>query len=157
MRHLRPLLLTSLLLISALASAAKTRGLSLTQLNSAANVLRVVIDEGSFCGLKASEAKNLIQPLHAMLDQEIQKVRNPKSYLQKQSHCELTCECGLASDVLERIPSEKLSAQERESLSSIQSKASGMTGEQALACAHKNTWFCKSPLLADLRKQSSGI
>ena len=156
MRHLRPLLLASLLLVSALASAEKAKESSLLQLDAAANVLRVVIDGNSLCGLKNEEAKNLIQPLHARIDQKIQKIGKPKRYLQGQSRCELSCECGLAVDVLDRVPSEKLSEKEKTTLAGIQTKASQMTGAQALVCARKNVWFCKSPLLKELRKEASG-
>ena len=156
MRHLRPLLLTSLFLISAIAFAEKSKGRSLSQLNAAANVLRVVIDEGTFCGLKAEEAKDLIEPLHAMLDQEIQKIGKPEKYFQGQTHCDQNCECGLVVDILERVSLEKLSKNEKSSLAMIQAKASQMTGAQAVACARRNTWFCKSPLLKELRKQAPG-
>ena len=151
--HLLLLLLSNLFLLPA-AFAGKSQGHSLNQLYAAANVLRVVVDNGTFCDLKVEEAANLIQSLHAMIDQQISKIEKPKNYLKSHARCELNCECGLAADVLEHVSVNKLTKKEKAELSEIQSKAAKMTHEQAVGCAQHNVSFCKSPLLNELRAQN---
>ena len=89
--------------------------------------------------------------MHALLDEKIGKVTDPKKYLGGHAICEKNCECGLALVVLEHLPKEQLTEKESIEISEIQRKASTMTNGQALACAKKNRWFCKSALLRELK------
>ena len=70
----------------------------LEKLNSAANFLMLVSDDEKLitnnCNIKSAEALKLILTLHAMIDEEKQKLHLTENDLTTEN-CQQTCQCGL--------------------------------------------------------------
>jgi predicted anti-sigma-YlaC factor YlaD len=95
------------------------------------------------CGLKPAEALNLLQPLHARLDEEIKSGK----YLIIDKHladCETNCHCGVYSDI----------ARNKQLKDDLYKKASKFPRKQLNECAKRTSqWICKDSLLDALRKE----
>lgn len=148
------LVLAFTLLISACAtnntiqkSAPKKELTQLLYLDEAANFLMLVTDDepglASKCNLKASDAMALMQPLHAMIDEEIQKNIDAldESTLIK---CEENCHCGLYSDL-----SSNSSRKQK-----LLEEAQNTSKKKLVECANKSAkWLCESNLLKKLKSE----
>jgi hypothetical protein len=147
---------------------------SIVELNSAANLLKVVVDTGKGgedagsdligCPLTAKEAGTMTMPLKALIDQQmrgdIENYQNdPKNYAVEKGFemCGASCACGVLSDVVNganeaALPAgsaAKLHARNKQRLAM---KASHQTSRDSMACARKQSWFCGSDLKAYLEK-----
>jgi hypothetical protein len=95
------------------------------------------------CGLTSDQAMNLLQPLHAMIDTELENNKNvitPK-YL---ATCEDSCHCGLYSDL----------ANNKQLKDDLFKKAESFPKKQLIFCAQKTAkWFCKDSLLNTLKTE----
>lgn len=155
-----------------------TEKYTLAELNSAANLLKVVSDEGIKlptadkgsemigCPLTSREAMSMTMPVKSLIDQSIRVEaeaysQNPKTYSGDHGFesCASTCACGVLSDVVEganesTFPagSEKIHSRNQQRL---QAKAARQTAGDSLSCAKKQTWFCGSDLKAYLKKEAS--
>lgn len=150
---------------------------SLAQLNSVANLLKVVIDESGTkpskdvgsdligCPLTGTQASTMTMPVKMLIDSQMRfeadaYTTDPKNYATEKGFesCASQCACGVFSDVVEAanassVPqaARRVHARNKQSLSV---KASHQTGSDSLACAKRITWFCGSDLKAYLEKQS---
>lgn len=117
----------------------------LEKLNSAANFLMLVSDDEKLitnnCHITSTEALKLIQPLHALIDEQKQKISINDNDLSEDS-CQKTCQCGLYSDLSKS--SEKIE---------LFLKLHNQKGKKALIeCANQSAkWLCNSPLLVRLK------
>ena len=169
---------------SAAKSAAKSASsddvvqkYSVSELNSAANALRVIADAGISkpsedrgteiigCAMTGRQAMSMTMPIKALIDSSLRTERdsysqNPKSYSSEKGFesCAGTCSCGLFSDIVESadevaLPqgSSKIHARNKQRLTA---KASHQSATDSLTCAKKATWFCGSDLKAYLEKES---
>lgn len=139
----------SILILSLLLTACSTtpkNWSSIHQLDEAANFLMLVSDEEkgleSTCGLKPQDALNLLQPLHAMIDEESKKFTDAVDENQMMN-CEKDCRCGLYSDLTSNSSKDDLM------------KAAKATSKAKLvACANKSAkWLCHGPLLKKLQSE----
>ena len=137
---------------------------SLDELDSAANLLKVAIDQGQdkknahFCNLKAGEAKNLTMPLKDLIDVKTKiflDANKGKSVSLgfKNQDCDGECHCGLYSSVLDtgQQRGDTLTDNDLKYLSMAQTKASTQGSYQSVACAYRSKWVCSSALLKYLR------
>lgn len=96
------------------------------------------------CGLKSAEALNLMQPLHARIDEEIQTGK----YLIIDKHladCEANCHCGVYSDI----------ARNDQLKDDLYKKASTFPRKKLIACAIKTSqWVCQDPLFNALKREA---
>ena len=124
------------------------------KLDEAANFLMLVSDGEmkSTCGLTPSVALNLMQPLHALIDAEIEsskKLITPKHL----ANCAEECHCGLYSDL----------AQNNQLKNDLYEKAQSVSKKRLVTCAELTAkWLCNDPLLKELQSQvesptSSGL
>ena len=119
---------------------------SIHQLDEAANFLMLVSDEEkgleTTCGLKAQDALNMLQPLHAMIDEESPKFIDQVNENQMMN-CEKDCRCGLYADLTSNSSKDALMKSAKE------------TGKTKLiACANKSAkWLCNGPLLKKLQSE----
>lgn len=129
----------------------KSGMMKINHLDEAANFLMVLADDemslSKVCQISSSEALTLIQPLHAMIDEEIKN----GNFIVSDSlidNCEFNCHCGIYSDLTEnKLLKDRL----------LQ-KAQSLKKSASLGCAQKTAqWFCTSNLLKDLKTQSSSI
>lgn len=105
-------------------------------------------EEGNFeetCKLTSSEALNLMQPLHALIDNEIKK----GPYVLPtglEENCADSCHCGIYSDL---VGNENVKED-------LFKKAQSMPKKALIACAQKTVkWFCSSKLLKILKSEAS--
>jgi hypothetical protein len=162
----------------AVTSEDITAKYSITELNSAANLLKVVIDEAGVkpnddkgsdiigCPLTGKQAGTMTMPIKSLIDQvahaETESYTNdPKNYATEKGFetCAANCACGVLSDIVENaedsaVPaaSAKLHARNKQHLSV---KASHQTSRDSVACARKQSWFCGSDLLSYLQKDAA--
>jgi hypothetical protein len=144
-------LVLSLFLLSFSAEAH-----NLAEIEGAAIFLRHIADSDlkkgnkSSCGLSAKEALSLTQPLKAIRDAALQKEKEKLQRTPKLesaiASCEKKCHCGIYSDLLE----------ERDGWSgeyAVSSAKAAKENKKTVAkCAKREAlWFCKSPLLRELR------
>lgn len=117
---------------------------TIEQLDDAAHVLRFLADgESSLkgCPIEAEEAKKLLLPLHAMIDEKIAEEKSTASR-RNFDRCEAGCHCGIYSDLAE-APAEK---------TKLYNKARRLSRKKLLSCAKKSApWFCGSTLLQKLK------
>lgn len=131
---------------------------TLSELNSAANVLMVVSDTGlkTSCNLTPEQGMAWMNPLHSMMDEQSAReaeaaLKNPKAWAaaNQLDSCEKRCECGLWASVLEGAP-KALPKGKRDVL---QKKAAKQTPATLAKCAEKQAeWFCGSALRAELEQ-----
>jgi hypothetical protein len=121
---------------------------SIEHLDEAANFLALVgDDEASLkerCNISPSEALNLLQPLHAMIDEEMPKFidKFDENHLM---NCANDCHCGLYSDLT--------SNQDRKE--TLFDEAKEIKLKEKVACASKSAkWLCSSKLLLKLKSES---
>lgn len=126
-------------------TALKKELSQLMYLDEAANFLMLVTDDEpgliNKCNLKAGEAMNLLQPLHAMIDEEILKNMDAldESTLEK---CEENCHCGLYSDLTSNSSRKQ----------TLLEAAQNTSKKKFVECANKSAkWLCESNLLKKLR------
>lgn len=94
------------------------------------------------CGLVQAQALELMQPLHAQIDEQAKNKPLPKlDHLM--ASCESDCHCGLYADLAE-TPSQK---------EAFYRKASQLPRRQLIACALKTSqWVCQDPLFESLKQ-----
>lgn len=151
---------------------------SLSELNGAANALKVVIDQGAAkpsedrgsdifgCSLTAAQAVPMMMPLKAMIDGAVRGEveaysQDPKTYSSDHGFesCASSCSCGVWSDVVEDASdvsttgvNPKIHARNQQRL---KAKAARQSTADSLACARKQSWFCTSDLKTYLEKQAA--
>lgn len=95
------------------------------------------------CGLSSSRALEMMQPLHALIDQEIEKSR----HLITGKHlalCETNCHCGIYSDI----------AENKQLKNDLYKKAEVFPKKRLVECAQKTAqWICSDPLLESLKSE----
>jgi hypothetical protein len=96
------------------------------------------------CGLAPSVALNLMQPLHAMIDVEIESSK--KLITDKHlANCAEKCHCGLYSDL----------AQNNQLKNDLYEKAQSLSKKRLVTCAELTAiWLCNDPLLKELQSQA---
>ena len=151
---------------------------SIVELDAAANLLKVVIDESGGklnddkgtdvvgCPLTGKQATTMTMPVKSLIDQQMKSESesyqtDPKNYAIEKGFetCAATCSCGVLSDVVNgadetALPpgsSGRLQARNKQRLSM---KASHQTARDSLSCARKQSWFCGSDLKAYLEKEA---
>jgi hypothetical protein len=151
---------------------------SVTELNSAANLLKVIVDEAGTktkddkgtdiigCALTGKQASTMTMPVKSLIDQQLKSETenyqaDPKNYAIEKGFetCAAACACGVLSDIVEganeaSLPpgsAVRLHARNKQRLSL---KASHQTARDSLACARKQSWFCGSDLKAYLEKEA---
>lgn len=115
------------------------------KLDDAANFLMLVSDETpgltNTCNISPKAALDLLQPLHALIDKEIQVGKHPIADRHIKL-CETNCHCGVYSDM----------AQNQYLKDDLFKKAQEFPKKKLLACAQKTAlWFCKDQLLDNLK------
>jgi hypothetical protein len=121
------------------------------QYDEAANFLMMVADQEKnlkeTCQITSSEALNLMQPLHALIDEEI-KQRTYHITRELEVECVSSCHCGLYSDLtVDEVAKNRLFK-----------KAQGMSKKDLLLCAEKTAqWFCSSKLFENLKSEVGAI
>ncbi len=119
------------------------------RLDDAANFLMLVSDQEKglteTCHLTPEEALNMLQPLHAKIDEETQNGK----YAITASHlnlCEDSCHCGLYSDL----------AQDQRLKDKLFIKAQSLPKKKQIDCALiTSKWICNDSLLKDLKSELS--
>lgn len=152
---------------------------SVVELNSAANLLKVVVDEAGAkmsedkgsdiigCPLTGKQASTMTMPLKYLIDQQMKNEvesyqADPKNYAVEKGFetCASNCACGVLGDVVNgasesALPAGgsagRLHARNKQRLSL---KATHQTSRDSLACARKQSWFCSSDLKAYLEKEA---
>ncbi len=145
---------------------------SIVELNSVANLMKVIIDENKNgediigCPLTPKEAGTYTMPLKYLIDQQMRAeteayTADPKNYAIEKGFetCASQCACGVLSDVvnganessLPRGVSSKLHPRNKQRLAQ---KASHQSKRESLACARKQSSFCNSDLKAYLQKEA---
>lgn len=140
---------------------------TLEQLDSAANVLRVILDGGGGslklkahnCVISPEEATSMIQLVKEKIDRSTsrfnsgrvkagQKAPISKKILKKiAASCQQSCHCGLYSSWLEPYYSK------HKDFEKINQKAQALSAQDAIRCAKTSVkWFCSSSLLKQLRQ-----
>lgn len=150
----------------------------LKELDAAANALKVVFDQSLAasndqqgeavlgCPVKGDDARRMMQPLKALIDEAILKERDqyvadPKSYARDRSFetCAATCSCGSLANVLEPVNAKTLKSANKSMhdrfLVRLQKKAAIQGPDASLACARKQAWFCRSDLQAYLESEAN--
>lgn len=129
----------------------KSEMLKIDQHDEAANFLMMVADQekglGESCQLTSEEALNLIQPLHAMIDEDI--LKGPHTLTSDlEALCAINCHCGIYSDLVKsKIMKE-----------SLFKKAQSIPKKNLIACAVKTAkWFCSSKLLETLKSETGQL
>ena len=96
------------------------------------------------CKLTSADAFSMINPLHAMIDQELKKHQEEVNS-QIINHCSDECRCGLYGDMTQIESLKK----------SFYDKARTLPRSKLVACAEKTVlWFCQSPLFNSLKLES---
>jgi len=96
------------------------------------------------CGLSAEEALNILRPLHAQIDQEIQ-IGNYLVTEEFLESCQESCHCGIFSDL---ATNSKLK-------DNFYKKAQKTSKRELIHCAQKSAlWLCQSKILSDLKAES---
>lgn len=120
----------------------------INRLDEAANFLMLVADQEKglieTCSLAPEVALNLLQPLHAMIDQEIKAT--PKKIITPNALaiCETNCHCGIYSDLAEDVQLKN----------DLFLKAQSLPKKKLVACAELTSqWFCKDALLEELKSE----
>lgn len=151
---------------------------SIVELNAAANLLKVVVDEAGVkpaadkgsdligCPLTGKQAGTMTMPLKALIDSQMKNetdsyTADPKNYANEKGFesCYANCSCGILSDVIEganesAMPAGaavRLHARNKQRLSL---KAKHQTAGESVTCARKQSWFCTSDLKAYLEKEA---
>ncbi|MDD4973444.1 MAG: hypothetical protein PHY93_03790 [Bacteriovorax sp.] len=119
------------------------------QHDDAANFLMLVADQEKdlkeTCQITPTEALNLIQPLHAMIDEEVKKGPHIIT-TDLEASCMANCHCGIYSDL----------AKSRRMKEGLFKKAQTIPKKALIACAEKTAkWFCSSKLLERLKSEVS--
>jgi hypothetical protein len=141
---------------------------TIEQLDAAANLLMTVADsdQPGACGIAPSEARRLLMAIHPVLDEKRnatiaalssrfpgKSIASPKW----DQTCFRKCHCGLYASILEGVGEERLVPSDRALLDRMNGKARRMSGERLKACVKaSSSWFCKSDLLARLKKEARG-
>jgi len=119
---------------------------SLDQMAAGLNVLRVEMDGQPLCKTESETLNRLPQLLQARIDAVLLGSKEAKlAYLET---CESRCRCGFYLDWLTK------NDPKNSVLPTLEQKAKKLNSKQALACAKKNIWFCKSNLLQELKKEA---
>ena len=126
---------------------AKSPPTNLVKLDSIANFLVLVSDnEPSLkekCGLSSSDAMNLLQPLHAMIDEDLANFSDSMSE-DDIKNCQKECHCGLYSDL-----SSKDSIKEK-----LLDDAKNTDLKTKVNCAERSAkWLCSDPILKKLKAE----
>lgn len=124
---------------------------SIERLDDAATFLMLVSDQEKglteTCNLKPDEALNLLQPLHAMIDEELQKSKHQITH-KHLTVCEDNCHCGLYSDL----------AENQHLKDGLFKKAENFPKKRLIQCAQKSAkWFCNDQLLNSLKSELGAI
>lgn len=117
------------------------------RLDDAANFLMTVSDGVSeleeTCQLTPTQALELMQPLHALIDEEIRK----KDHIvtdKELTRCESNCHCGIDSEL----------ALNEQLKNDLFKKAASFPKKRLLQCAQKTAkWFCTDKLLKTLKAE----
>jgi hypothetical protein len=119
----------------------------LEKMDEAANYLMLLSDGDKrlteTCGLTPTDALNLMQPLHAQMDELTAKGK----FLitdKELSICEANCHCGLYSDL----------ARNKQLKNDLFKKAEAFPRKKLIACANKTKeWICHDQLLQKLKSE----
>jgi hypothetical protein len=131
----------------AISNQKKDKNLeNLEKLNSAANVLMLISDEVislDECKINPELSLKMLQPLHAMIDENIKK--NFGAYTDLEDYnCEENCQCGIYSDI-SNISSTK---------DNLIKRAKGVSQNQLKKCALESAkWLCNSKLILKLKSE----
>lgn len=116
-----------------------------------ANFLMMIIDQEKElkenCQITPSEALNLIQPLHAMIDEDI---KNGPHIITTdlEASCIANCHCGIYSDLANSIKMKN----------SLYDKAQKIPRKNLIICAEKTSqWFCSSKLFNRLKSEAQSL
>lgn len=129
-------------------STMKPKNLSnIHHLDEAANFLMLVSDDEKSltvkCGLSPQDALNMLQPIHALIDEEI-KISTDGATENQMFKCEIDCHCGIYSDI---TSNQKLK-------DDLLEKARATHRSQLIQCANKSAkWLCDSNLLKKLKTE----
>ncbi len=144
-----------------LSEGSVLRSHSLEQLDSAANLLMRAADGKSACaGVSSDEAKVLILPLRALLDQKTESYLSSHRKGRVSSpawpkNCARDCHCGLYSSLLEKAGDVRLTADDRVVLKSVSSRAESVSAAELDACGSRAAKsFCSGKLLQYLRQEA---
>jgi hypothetical protein len=119
------------------------------QHDEAANFLMLVSDQEKdlkeTCQITPDQALNLLQPLHALIDEEIKKgphIITPDL----EASCKSNCHCGIYSDL----------AKSKRMKEILFRNAQAIPKKVLIFCAEKTAkWFCSSKLLETLKSEVS--
>ncbi|MDO9183292.1 MAG: hypothetical protein Q7U04_12840 [Bacteriovorax sp.] len=117
------------------------------QHDAAANLLMMLADQEkdliNNCQISASESLDLLQPLHALIDEDI-KAGPHIIATNLATNCKANCHCGIYSDLASNTIMKNL----------FFKKAQEMSRAELITCANKAAeWFCSSDLLVELRSE----
>jgi hypothetical protein len=117
------------------------------QHDEAANFLMLVADQEKdlkeTCKITPTEALNLMQPLHAMIDEELKSGPHIIT-TDLEASCVSNCHCGIYSDL----------AKSKRMKEELFKKAQAIPKKALIACAEKTArWFCSSNLLKALKSE----
>lgn len=120
----------------------------INRLDEAANFLMLVADQekglSETCSLAPEVALNLLQPLHAMIDQEIKATNKKLITVNALAVCETDCHCGIYSDL----------AEDPKLKNDLLLKAQSLPKKKLVTCAELTSrWFCKDVLLEELKSE----
>jgi|GEM_PF-6162426 len=151
---------------------------SILELNSAANLLKVIVDQAGSkpstdkgsdligCPLTGKQAGTMTMPLKALIDGQMKNetdayTADPKNYANEKGFetCFSNCACGVLGDVVDAASESAMPAGAATRLHSrnkqrLSLKAKHQTAAESLACARKQAWFCTSDLKAYLEKEA---
>jgi hypothetical protein len=145
-------LLFILFIITACSTTeSKNKLSSVHHLDEAANFLMLVSDEqpglSQTCNLSSQEALNLLQPLHAMIDEQI-KLQLDQVDENLLMNCEKECHCGIYSDLVSNSTLKQKLLKEAQETSK----------KKLVECANKSAkWLCDSNLIKKLKSESETI
>ena len=151
---------------------------NITDTNSAANALRVILDESlspsesaeptlASCKMKGDDAKKLLMPLKALMDNQISierdaYINDPAEYARTHplESCAAQCACGTMLSILEpvdmsAIKKAKDKSQHKRYLKHMEAKAERQSADESATCARKAAWFCSSDLRSYLEREAS--
>ena len=149
---------------------------TIQQMDAAANLLKVLIDEnpkapgedvGSDivgCGITGQAAKSMTMPLKALIDRRLQAERDayamsPTQYASERGFesCGSTCGCGVLGTIIEEAETGTFKAKDLKFherwLARLNLKARSLDARASKACASHQQWFCTSDLKRFLEKQ----
>ena len=158
------------------AGAATDHPFDYRKLSLAAGALRSVVDAGLDdprsnpgesvlgCAISSAQARAWLSPLQALIDGRLPDARaaygrDPRSFSAAIANCKAQCLCGAYADLLTDPDPTRLTATDPRqvaTLARLRREASALGEKQAMACAQKQKWFCRSRLKRDLVAAAAG-